>query len=115
MEFGHIYQAKPCDTGDNIYEFKTFRRLTMKKFTLAVVAFALAIFMAACGCQNRTNTNTDTTATTNTTQATTRPTTMPTTQPTIIDPTFETNIPDPDINTEMTDDTTETEGARSVH
>ena len=77
----------------------------MKKFTIAILVFALAAAMAACGCQN--NSSTDNSST-QTSPATTTPTTATIIDPTIMDPTIETNIPDPDINTEATDSTGET-------
>lgn len=77
----------------------------MKKIAIAILVFALAATMAACGCQNRSNTDN---SSTQTSQATTTPTTATIIDPTIMDPTIETNIPDPDINTEATDFTGDT-------
>lgn len=78
----------------------------MKKLTIFIMAFALACSIAACGCQNSSGMDN----TTGTTSApTTTPTTAPMIDPTILDPTFETNIPDGTVNenSTMPSDTTD--------
>ena len=64
----------------------------MKKIAMLAMALALMLSMSACGCSNRTNT-----PTVQPTEAPTRPT-VPPPEPTIVEPTFETNIPDPDVD-----------------
>jgi len=78
----------------------------MKKIFIIALGFALAASLAACGCSR---TDAPTTPSTN---ATTTPSTSPTTtilDPTIMDPTFETNIPDPNVDTSMPDPSVDTE------
>ena len=72
----------------------------MKKVTIFALILVLACSMAACGCQKNNNMGDNTT---NTTKATTAPTTQPMIDPTILDPTFETNIPDSTVNGNSTD------------
>lgn len=87
----------------------------MKRLTAFILSLALACSVAACGCQSN-NLADNTTATTGTTP--TIPTTQPILDPTILDPTFETNIPDSTVNdnsTMPTDTTGNTENTMPRH
>lgn len=75
----------------------------MRKIFTFALGFVIAVSLAACGCSR------SDTPSTPTTTPTTAPSTSPSTtiiDPTIMDPTFETNIPDPNVDTSMPESTT---------
>lgn len=76
----------------------------MKKIIAFIASIALAGSITACGCQN--STMMDNTTTPGTSETT--PTSKPLIDPTIIDPTFETNIPDGTVDNNSTDPFDET-------
>jgi len=89
----------------------------MKKLTILILTFALACSIVACGCQSSGGMDNTTGTTAPTTAPTTTPATRPMIDPTILDPTFETNIPDGTVNDNSTvpsdtTDGTENNGAR---
>ncbi|MBO5868618.1 MAG: hypothetical protein J6Q54_06915 [Oscillospiraceae bacterium] len=67
----------------------------MKKTIILAIIIALACTVTACGCQMSSNMD-NTTGTSNST-------TKPMVDPTILEPTFETNIPDENVNENSTD------------
>ncbi len=67
----------------------------MKKAVILLVALLLTGSLAACGRRDKTPTTAATTAPTRSTSP------IPGLDPTIMDPTFETNIPDPNVNSTM--------------
>lgn len=83
----------------------------MKKWCALTIALLLVFSTSACGCQNSGDMSGDTTLTpTSTTKGTesTPATTDPIVDPTILDPTFETNIPDSTVNDNSTNGTDST-------
>ena len=76
----------------------------MKQWLALTLAILVMASLAACGCQNSnmgSNTTNTTAATTETTQPAPKAT-EPILDPTILDPTFETNIPDEQVNENST-------------
>lgn len=83
----------------------------MKRIVIIALVLVLACSIAACGCQNSSDMNN----TTATTKATTNPTTEPMIDPTILDPTFETNIPDSTVNENSTGHTGTTDSTENTN
>ena len=81
----------------------------MKKLCALILAMLLVFSMSACGCQNSKDMDNNMTQSPTSTTERTEPSTADTmpsiVDPTILDPTFETNIPDGTVNENSTTDT----------